>query len=154
MKATLIRPAEFSDRDQIVEFNFRLAEETEHRALDRSILESGVSALLRDRDKGRYYLAESDEGQVIGQMMITLEWSDWRDGWFWWLQSVYVLPECRKQGVFSALFAHVRELALAEPEVCGLRLYVDQDNSPAQSTYGSRGFHRANYAVMEMVIRH
>lgn len=153
MTQPAIRPAENSDREKIVEFNLRLAEETEDKALDRPILESGVASLLDDSEKGRYFIAQLDDGTVVGQTMITYEWSDWRNGWFWWLQSVYVVPEFRKQGVFSALFAHVRELALAEPEVCGIRLYVDRNNARAQSTYGSRGFERANYEVMEMVIR-
>lgn len=151
MASFSIRSASESDGDRIVEFNQRLALETEGKQLDPATLNSGVAALLADPEKGRYFLAESGTGKVIGQLMFTYEWSDWRNGLFWWLQSVYVVPEFRKQGAFSALFDHVSELARADPEVCGIRLYVENENAPAQATYGARGFDRANYEVMELV---
>lgn len=155
MTSFIIRPATPSDEECIVDFNLRLAEETEGKTLDRAVLESGVAALLSNPDKGRYFVAEAASGQVIGQVigqvMITYEWSDWRNGLFWWLQSVYVAKECRQQGVFSALFDHIAQLASEEPQVCGIRLYVDKENAPAQATYGARGFERANYEVMELV---
>lgn len=151
MAPVSIRPATSSDREQIVEYNFRLAEETEGRFLDCSTLGSGVAALLEDPEKGRYFLAQTEAGEVVGQLMITYEWSDWRNGMFWWLQSVYVIPEFRKRGAFSALFNHVSRIARADPEVCGVRLYVDQENAPARATYGARGFERANYEMMELV---
>ena len=108
----------------------------------------GVAALLADPDKGRYFLAESKSGEPIGQLMITYEWSDWRNGLFWWLQSVYVTSEFRKQGVFSALLGEVSKLAESEPDVCGIRLYVDKNNGSAQATYQARGFEHANYELM------
>lgn len=151
MASLLIRSAIASDSDRIVDFNLRLADESEGKALDRPTLESGVAALLEDPGKGRYFLAESESGDLIGQMMITYEWSDWRNGLFWWLQSVYVKPEFRKQGVFSSLFQHVSKLARADSAVCGIRLYVENENAPAQATYHARGFERANYEVMELV---
>ncbi|NNE90598.1 MAG: GNAT family N-acetyltransferase [Verrucomicrobiales bacterium] len=144
-----IREATLSDSDVIVEFNTRLATETEDHNLDREILTAGVGALLEDSSRGQYFVAESPEGEVIGQLMFTFEWSDWRNGQFWWLQSVYVRPDSRKHGVFSALLAHVTELAERDPDVCGIRLYVEKENIAAQSTYRARGFIQPNYEVME-----
>ena len=151
MASLSIRPATPSDGVGIVDFNFRLAVESENKTLDRSTLESGVAALLEDPGKGSYFLAATGSGEIVGQLMITYEWSDWRNGLFWWLQSVYVIPEFRKQGVFTELLNHVSALALGDPEVCGIRLYVDKDNAPAQSTYGARGFEHGNYELMEQV---
>ena len=145
-----IRPARPGDLETVVDFNQRLALETEDKQLDRETLTAGVAALLENPEKGRYFIAESETAEAAGQLMITYEWSDWRNGLFWWLQSVYVRPEFRKQGVFSALFDHVAALARMEPEVCGIRLYVENENAPAQATYGARGFERANYEVMEL----
>ena len=147
----MIRPANHSDLSYIVDFNSYLCEETEGKSLDRTILESGVAALLADPEKGRYFLAESRSGERIGQIMITYEWSDWRNGLFWWLQSVYVTAEYRKRGVFSSLLKEVSKLAEADSEVCGIRLYVDKGNAPAQATYQARGFEHANYELMEVV---
>ena len=90
--------------------------------------------MLRDDTKGIYFLAE-EKGIVAGQLSITTEWSDWRNGNFWWIQSVYVAPEFRQRGVFRALYAHVRRLAKSRRDVCGLRLYVDEDNARAQRAY-------------------
>src|SRR5262245_46547470 len=103
-----VRRAEPSDAAAITEFNRLMALETEGKALDVAVLSSGVRAVLADPNKGRYFLAE-DSGVVVGQLMITLEWSDWRDGWFWWIQSVYVRPEARRQGVFRSLYHHVEQ---------------------------------------------
>src|SRR5438128_1174688 len=100
-----IRPATLDDADVIVEFNRRLAEESEGKALDLSLLRPGVEAGLADPNKGVYFVAE-DDGVLVGQIMITAEWSDWRNGWFWWIQSVYVCPDHRRRGVFRSLFKH------------------------------------------------
>ena len=101
---------------------------------------------------GRYFVAETD-GRPVGQLMLTYEWSDWRNGVFWWIQSVFVEPQQRGSGVFSALFRHVHEQARKRPEVCGLRLYVDRANGRARSVYGHLGLHSTNYDVMETVFR-
>jgi GNAT superfamily N-acetyltransferase len=143
-----VRPATLSDHAAIVEFNLQLAAETEDKALDRQRLSRGVAALLGDPAKGRYFVAEVD-GTVVGQMMHTWEWSDWRNGMMWWLGSVYVVPEHRGGGVFRALFECVLALAQADPEVVGLRLYYEQRNSAARNVYARLGFEPAGYEVLE-----
>ena len=144
-----VRPAQGDDVDSIVEFNRRLALETEDIVLERSTLERGVSALLEDTDRGRYFIALNPAGERLGQLMITYEWSDWRNGMLWWLQSVYVIPAARRQGVFSALFDEVRRQASADAVVCGIRLYVEDRNRHARDTYQACGFTNAGYLVME-----
>jgi ribosomal protein S18 acetylase RimI-like enzyme len=143
-----LRSATAADAPLIVEFNRRLALESEDKTLDVDVLTVGVAAILADPSRGRYFLAERD-GEVIGQLMITTEWSDWRNGWFWWIQSVYVLAEARRQGVFRSLYEHVYAQAQAHPEVVGLRLYVEEANRSAQQTYQSLGMERTGYLVLE-----
>jgi GNAT superfamily N-acetyltransferase len=143
-----IRAATVADRDIIVEFNCGLARETEGKALDPPTVRAGVSAALTDPRKGPYYLAEND-GRVLGQMQVTFEWSDWRNGTFYWIQGVYVRPEARGQGVFRALFQHVGQLARQDPEVIGLRLYVEQENRRAQKVYQGLGMTQTGYLVFE-----
>ena len=104
---------------------------------------------MRDPAKGLYYLAET-KNTIIGQVMITYEWSDWRNGNIWWLQSVYVKPEFRQLGVFRALFNHLLELARTRPEVCGLRLYMHGDNAKARQSYQSLGMKQTRYEVFEL----
>jgi ribosomal protein S18 acetylase RimI-like enzyme len=122
--------------------------ETEHRRLAPDIVQAGVVAALADPSRGRYFVAEQ-AGNVVGQIMHTYEWSDWRNGCFWWIQSVYVAKQARGQGVFRRLFDHLRTLARAQPEVCGLRLYVERDNTRAQRTYRQCGLLDSGYFVME-----
>ncbi len=133
----------------VTEFNLRLAEETEDLRLPPQRVSAGVAAVLRDPSKGLYFLAEQ-ERRVCGQVMITYEWSDWRNGNIWWLQSVYVRPECRRAGVFRALFRHVRELAAASPNVWGLRLYMHADNERARQSYAQLGMTQTRYEVFEL----
>lgn len=147
-----IRDALPTDLDFVVEANRRLALESEDIELDPALLRPGVQAVLADRSLGRYFIAESD-GAPVGQLMLTYEWSDWRAGMFWWIQSVYVAGGHRGRGVFSALFRHVAALAEADPGVCGLRLYVDRSNARAQAIYRHLGLHASNYEVMERVFR-
>jgi GNAT superfamily N-acetyltransferase len=147
MKFTL-REARRSDADVIAKHNAAMAEETEAKLLDPAIAGPGVKALFGDPSLGRYWVAEAN-GQVIGQLMVTYEWSDWRNGTIWWIQSVYVRPESRRQGVFSALYRHVELLAAAEPDVIGLRLYVESNNLRAQQTYEALGMVKPGYLVME-----
>jgi GNAT superfamily N-acetyltransferase len=143
-----IRPAQPADARLIADFNALLAEESEGKSLDRTLLEPGVLAVLHDPAKGRYFIAQ-DGPDVLGQMMITYEWSDWRNGWFWWIQSVYVRPEARRRGVFTALFDHVLESARNDGNVIGLRLYVEEANTRAHQTYEKLGLHFTTYQVME-----
>lgn len=143
-----IRQAVLSDAPLIIEFNRLMALETEGKPLDPPILKAGVEATFSDPHKGPYYLAVDGE-TVLGQLQITFEWSDWRNGWFWWIQSVYVRPEGRKRGVFRALYEHIVALGRQTPEVLGIRLYVERDNQKAQETYLRLGMERSAYVLME-----
>jgi ribosomal protein S18 acetylase RimI-like enzyme len=143
-----LRRAALADAARIVEFNQRLAQETEGLALDGSVLAAGVAAALADPLRGLYFVAE-EQGRIVGQLLITTEWSDWRNGWLWWIQSVYVHPDARRQGVFRALYEHVHAQAQADPSVVGLRLYVEQENHAAQETYQRLGMERTGYLVLE-----
>lgn len=147
-----IREAAPADLEIICRYNAALAEESEAKSLDRGVLEAGVRAALDDPDRSRYFIAESG-GQAIGQIMYTLEWSDWRNGWFWWLQSVYVAPEARGTGVFSALFGHVADRARRRDDVCGIRLYVEAENTHAQRVYSAMGLEMTSYQVMELPLK-
>jgi len=143
-----VRRATGDDAAQIAEFNEFLAEETEHRTLDGKILLQGVKAVLSDPAKGLYFLADENE-TIVGQLMITYEWSDWRNGNFWWIQSVYVRKEFRELGVFRTLYAHIEELASKRKDVCGLRLYVEKENAGAQKAYEKMGMSRSEYEMFE-----
>lgn len=143
-----IRSARPDDLPLIVEFNLRLAEESEGKKLDGNVLRSGVQRALDSPQMCRYFMAEIN-GEVAGQTMITLELTDWRDGVLWWLQSVYVRPEFRKLGVFKALFQHIAALARQTQHVRGLRLYVEQGNARAQRVYEQMGMQPGGYIVYE-----
>jgi GNAT superfamily N-acetyltransferase len=143
-----IREARPDDAAVIAGYNSAMAEETEGKELDTACVGPGVEALLLDSSRGRYWVAEGD-GDVIAQLMVTYEWSDWRNGNIWWIQSVYVRPDRRRQGVFSGLYDYVKSLADATPGVIGLRLYVDADNLRAQQTYRALGMETSDYLVME-----
>lgn len=143
-----IRAGRAEDAVVIAGFNCALARETEGRELDPARIGPGVRALLADPAKGRYHVVEAG-GRVVGQLMLTFEWSDWRNGLFWWIQSVYVAPECRGRGVFSALYRHVEAEARATPGVCGLRLYMEHSNARARSSYVRLGLRPAGYEVFE-----
>ncbi|MBY0230178.1 MAG: GNAT family N-acetyltransferase [Gemmataceae bacterium] len=143
-----VRPARAEDHPVLVEYNSRLAQESEGKALPHDILSRGVAAVLRDANRGRYWVAEI-AGEVVGQLMVTLEWSDWRDGWLWWIQSVYVRADARRAGVFRALYANLVEEARRQGDVVGLRLYVEHHNEAAQATYKRLGMVDAGYLVLE-----
>ena len=147
-----IRQATFADTDVVVRFNLALALETEDLRLDPSIVHPGVEAVLRDPSKGIYYVAETG-GAVIGQVLITYEWSDWRNGNIWWLQSVYVEKAYRAQGIFKALFSHLSTAALADRNVCGLRLYMESENHRAREVYGRLGMVETHYQVFERIFQ-
>jgi len=152
LRSMRIRDATPADIPFIVAANAALATETERQTLDMALLRPGVQAVLDDPRHGRYYLAEID-GEVVGQLMTTFEWSDWRNGLFLWIQSVYVMPAHRGAGVFRALFRHLTELAREDARICGIRLYVDRSNDRAQAVYARLGMHLSNYGVMETVYR-
>lgn len=143
-----IRTARVSDAAVVARFNREMALETEARELSPPRVLRGVKALLADAAKGSYYLAES-AGEVIGQLLITYEWSDWRNGNFWWIQSVYVVPEWRGRGVFKSLHAHIERLARKRRDVCGLRLYVDAHNTKAKEVYARLGLNATHYELWE-----
>lgn len=145
-----IRKARIADLRMIADFNRLLASETESLTLDLATVRRGVRAVLADPSKGNYFVAEID-GVVVGQLLITHEWSDWRNGEFWWVQSVYVAEPFRGAGVFSALFDHVTALAKSRRNVCGLRLYVAQENRRAQEVYERSGMSRTHYEFYETV---
>ena len=144
-----IRQAGPADAPTIVDYNRRLAEETEGKALDLAVLTAGVTGALADPDrKGPYYLAV-EGGAVLGQLQITHEYSDWRNGWFWWIQSVYVRAEDRRRGVFRSLYQHVVDLGRRDGEVVGIRLYVERDNQAARRTYQDLGMEELPYRMLE-----
>ena len=126
-----------------------MAMETEGLALEPGVVRAGVAAVLADDSLGFYLVAEID-GRPAGQLMVTFEWSDWRNGLWWWIQSVYVRAEFRRQGVYSALHRHVAGAAQAADGVCGLRLYVEQENTTAQGVYESLDMHRTRYQIYEV----
>jgi GNAT superfamily N-acetyltransferase len=148
--AVLIRDAGLADAPMIVEFSRLLALETEGKVLDPAILEAGVAQALGDPDRLRFWIAEiGSPPRIVGQVAITREWSDWRNGWVWWLQSVYVAQPERGRGVFRALFHHIQQQAQAKPDVIGLRLYVENANQAAMQTYQSLGMNPGGYSVYE-----
>jgi GNAT superfamily N-acetyltransferase len=144
-----VREATLPDVPIIADFNVRLARESENLALDPARVETGVRAMLTDSAKGIYYVAEIG-GVMAGQLMITYEWSDWRNGLIWWIQSVYVKPEFRRAGVFRALFRHVQGLARVQADVCTLRLYVHAENAHAHRSYERMGMSLTKYQVYEL----
>jgi GNAT superfamily N-acetyltransferase len=146
---TTIRTARTRETTIIAKFNAQLAWETEHRRLPMGRVTAGVKALLADPAKGTYYVAEV-EGTIAGQLLITYEWSDWRNGNFWWIQSVYVAKPFRGQGIFRELFEHVRSLARKRKNICGLRLYMDAGNATARQAYERLGLKHTEYEVFEM----
>jgi ribosomal protein S18 acetylase RimI-like enzyme len=146
-----IRDATIDDADTIAEFNCRLALESEDKSLDPETVRAGVKALLSDARRGRYFVACGSDGRIVGQLMHTFEWSDWRNGDIWWLQSVYVHADFRRQGIFRKLHQHLEQLAESTPGVVGLRLYVENENARAQETYRSLGLVDSCYTVMQRI---
>lgn len=153
MKFT-IRRGQREDWPALVDFNCRMAMETEGKTLDQATVTKGVQALLSDERRGFYVLAEADENgalKIAGSLMVTTEWSDWRNGVFWWVQSVYIRPEYRRQGIYRRLYQHVKQLAAEAGDVCGYRLYVEKENEVAQRTYESLGMDETYYLMYEEV---
>jgi ribosomal protein S18 acetylase RimI-like enzyme len=151
MSPIRIRPATPDDAQVIADYNAAMALETEHKRLAPDTVRAGVARGIASPAEARYFVAETGGdggGAVVGQLMVTFEWSDWRNGTFWWVQSVYVHPEHRGRGVFKALYRHVEHLARAAG-ACGLRLYVERENARAQEVYRKLGMADAGYAVFE-----
>jgi GNAT superfamily N-acetyltransferase len=143
-----VREAGREDAAAIIEFQLAMAVETEELTLDREVLTRGVAALFDHPALGRYFVAESD-GRVIASLMITYEWSDWRNGMVWWIQSVYTIPEFRRRGVYAALYSHIRAQVEPDPAIRGIRLYVDNRNTAAQQVYARLGMEGEHYRVFE-----
>ena len=143
-----IRAATLADLPTIARFNSLLAEETEHKQLDPATIERGVRRALSEPGLCRYFVAEQD-GRIVGQAMITIELTDWRDGVLWWLQSVYVAEAHRGAGVFRSLFQHILSLAQADADVRGLRLYVERENERAKRVYEQMGMQPSGHLVYE-----
>lgn len=143
-----IRDGRPDDLPTIREFNTCMARETEDVHLDESKLERGIRKVFDDPSTGFYLMAERD-GETVGQTLVTFEWSDWRDGWFWWIQSVYVRPDARRQGVYRALHDEVEHRARNREDVCGVRLYVIRDNDTARNVYAKMGMGCTGYRLYE-----
>jgi ribosomal protein S18 acetylase RimI-like enzyme len=147
----LIRKAQRRDAAIIAEYNIAMALETENKALQPEVVHAGVLSLFDQPQAGFYVVAEVD-GEIAGCLMITTEWSDWRNGIFWWVQSVYIAPDYRRQGLYSTLYLSIKEMAKDEMNVCGFRLYVDKDNGSAQKTYEKLGMEPMHYLMYEELV--
>lgn len=143
-----IRKALNKDIDVIARYNYNLAYETENKILNMNILTKGVEAIIKDENKGIYHVCEIN-GEVVGQIMYTFEWSDWRNGTFLWIQSVYVNKEFRGMGVFKSLYKFIRDIADNDNNICGIRLYVEKENTIAKKTYKNIGMKECNYYIYE-----
>jgi ribosomal protein S18 acetylase RimI-like enzyme len=147
MQKLFIREARIIDAEKIIAFQKKMATETENMKLEHDTIHQGVHAVFADPHKGVYYVAEYNN-EVIGSLLITYEWSDWRNSFVWWIQSVYILPGYRRKGYFKEMYLHVRETAL-QNGVAGLRLYVEKDNAAAQKTYEALGMSGDHYRMYE-----
>ncbi len=143
-----IRTANSAEIDALVNFNQAMALETEGKSLDSEILRRGVSAVFADEKKGFYVVAE-ENAEIVGGLMVTFEWSDWRAKWFWWIQSVYILPEFRGRGIYRLLYDFVKAQAIVDQNVCGFRLYVETENISAQKVYEKVGMESSHYLMFE-----
>jgi len=143
-----VRPGRREDADTIARFQVEMARETEGMCLDEATVAAGVRAVFADPRKGQYWVAEADGG-VVASLLVTPEWSDWRNGTVWWVQSLYVRPEQRRSGAFRALYEHLRALVEADDELLGIRLYVAAGNAAAQRAYEAMGMDGARYRLYE-----
>lgn len=143
-----IRESKLSDAETIISFQMAMAKETENRDLDLDIVSKGVQAALADNKKGRYIIAESS-GKTVASLMLTQEWSDWRNSTIIWIQSVYVIPECRGKGAYKAMYGYVQKMVLADEKYIGIRLYVDKRNINAQKIYSALGMDGNHYTTFE-----
>ena len=151
LHSIIIRSASPDDISDIAQFNIAMAQETEERQLDPETIQSGVSGVIQNHAHGFYLIAERDQ-VAVGSLLITFEWSDWRNGTLWWIQSVYVKPEHRRTGVFKALYDAVIARARAAKSVRGIRLYVEQENLDAQSVYQKLSMQKTPYQMFERML--
>ena len=147
----IIRRALSQDAPELTEFNINMARETESLELIPEVIGAGVRAMIDDPQRGFYLVVELDNG-IQASLMVTNEWSDWRNGMFWWIQSVYVRPAYRRQGLYRVLYETVKEMAEQEPSVCGFRLYVERENATAQRAYAALGMSETEYKIFEELI--
>jgi ribosomal protein S18 acetylase RimI-like enzyme len=147
----IIRQALSQDAAELTEFNINMASETEGVELIPEVIAAGVESIINNPQMGFYLVVELVNG-IQASLMVTTEWSDWRNGMFWWIQSVYVRPQYRRQGLYRELYERVKELAEQEPAVCGFRLYVERDNTAAQSSYTALGMVETEYKLFEELI--
>ena len=143
-----IRKANLEDLETLVDFQYRMALESENLELDKPVLEKGVEAAISNEGKAMVYVAH-EQNRIVGSLMITFEWSDWRNGWVWWIQSLYVIPEYRRQGVFKQMYSYLQDLVSRRDDVKGIRLYVDQSNVRAQKVYQAIGMCGEHYTTYE-----
>lgn len=143
-----IRLAEPRDAGEIIRFNQAMAFETEQRRLPEAVISAGVRYVL-DHPEAGFYLITEQEDTTVGSLMVTYEWSDWRNGYFWWIQSVYVVPEFRRRGIYRRLYAEVKRLAATADDCRGFRLYVEKENTGAQKTYEALGMAPCPYIMYE-----
>jgi len=144
----IIRTATTGDIEQIVNFQLSMASETEGIKLNQPTVNKGVISVLNDPAKGKYYVAEIN-GQIVGSLLTTFEWSDWRNGTILWIQSVYVVKEYRRKGVYRNMYSHIKNLVLKNDNLNGIRLYADKSNLPAQKTYKNLGMNPDHYVTFE-----
>ena len=144
-----INKATLDDAVVIAEFNRRMAKETENMILDENVILNGVKNLMQQPDLG-FYIVAKIENQVCGCLMITKEWSDWRNGLIWWIQSVYIHPDHRRKGIFRKMYQYISDYA-KEQGIIGLRLYVEHSNSVAQKTYSELGMNKCEYHIFEQI---
>lgn len=147
-----IRWANKEDYEAIAEFQIKMALETENLKLDRETVKTGVQGVMQDPAKGKYFVGVDGENKVISSLLVTFEWSDWRNKWVLWIQSVYVLPEYRKQGIFRQMYEKVKEWAMQDDEVSGVRLYVDKTNQRAIEVYKRMGMNGEHYQLFEWMV--
>ncbi len=142
-----IRKANKSDIQTIADFNIKMAMETEGKVLPEEVITNGVTHMICNEHLGFYLIAEIKD-KIVGSLMVTTEWSDWRNGFFWWIQSVYIIPEFRRKGIYSSLYNHVKKTSQSE-NICGFRLYVEIENNIAIKTYENLGMEKTHYFLYE-----
>ena len=150
-----IRDATVNDLPFLVQCNRQMAAETEDNGLDEAVLSKGIGYLLQNPDEGFYLVAQdisdTNNPKKVGTLMVTFEWSDWRNGRFWWIQSVYVEADARKNGIYRALHQEVRKRTKGDAQACGIRLYVEKDNHNAMATYRAMSMHETHYRLFEEI---
>lgn len=149
MNSINIRKATKQDAQYIVDCQIKMAHETENLILERVTVEKGVGHILMDSPLGYYLLAEDDKKNLLGVMMVLFEWSDWRNGKVFWIHSLYVKPDFRKQGIFKAFYAHLKNIVESSAEFKGIRLYVEKSNLNAQKAYQASGMTNEHYELFE-----